>query len=469
MPSPEPRRACDRCHSLKERCYWPQGKGIGAASCARCRRLGFECLVKRPSKRLGRPRLFAKPVRIPAALSHNLIEESSSQRLDDKDPTYLASTPKPVLVRPLSQFNDLTASDKQLIQNMLFSDVVLDRFLIGPTFREQHRKFLISHFVISQYTLKHAFLAVGLACEHQPTIEPYKHASLAMKQLRQYTVTSKQGVSECLALGAMIISFTYYCSTSPNAAPVCNQTLSLVKETYESRNDLEPDDLVFISCLILPELLNSMMIGSLPSLRFRNMPGLSDFVDRYIGLFAPLLPYLYDICELNHALSQAGSEDLPGLLRDVDEIEQLVKAWQPQIQQNLRTQFSATEVSQMLCQSQVMKLGAMLLIHRLRHPFGTNNGPALAMANSILYQLDLVQAATNRSILYITLPLIAACFEIHEKDQRQIWLSKVPKIVGYSAGFTHYVKDLVKTFWDALDDLREMNWYSVEHILSLYK
>jgi hypothetical protein len=213
-------------------------------------------------------------------------------------------------LRTVSEFSDLSTLEKQMMQNMFFSDHQLDTFLIGPSFREKHRSLLISHFMVSQDTLKHAFLAVAIGCEYRSITEPYKHASLALKQLGQYTVSTKQDVSECLALGAMIISFTYYWSPSPAATPICHQALGLIKETYESSKDITQKDIVFISYLILPELLNCMMTGSLPSLKFRYLPELNNHVDRYIGLIAPLLPHFYDICKLNHALSQADIDPL---------------------------------------------------------------------------------------------------------------------------------------------------------------
>ncbi|KAF5011310.1 hypothetical protein FDECE_2560 [Fusarium decemcellulare] len=474
-----PRRSCDRCHALKERCFWQQDKSTAAAQaagCARCSRLGFECVVKRPSKRPGRPRLSAKPIWV-TALTNNFADDSSMSKQNGKDPKCLIVHSDSVVFCNFSHLDDLTFSEKQLVQNLLFSDAILDRFLIGSSFWEQHRKLLISHFTFSQHILKDAFLAVALACkQHSATelpksdfTEAYKYASSALEQLRKYPIPSKQHISECLALGAIIITFTYYCSTEPNAMPTCNRTLGLVKEIYESSNDLSEDDLVFMSCLILPELPSCMMRGSLPTLRFRCLPKSSHHVDRYAGLSYPLLPHFYDICRLNNALSHASPEDRHGILEAVNQVEQRVAGWQPQIPPGFINKFSATEVSRMLCQTQVMKMGAMLLIYRLRHPFGTNTEPALVMATTILTQLDLTQAATGTSNSYCLLPLIAACFEIKNQAQRQFWLPEIPRLGGFSSGLSHHVQGLIWTVWKAIDDVKAMNWYDIENILSFYR
>ncbi|KAM0084153.1 hypothetical protein ACKRZS_003604 [Fusarium odoratissimum] len=463
MPRSMSRRACDRCHNLKERCYWEQDT---ETSCARCRRLGFQCLNKRPLKKAGRPRLAAKLVRVSITKGHR---DSSSPSPNDTDLTCLTS---PVLPRPLSPFDDLSTLEKQVFQNLLLSDASMDRWLVGPSFRERHRQLLVSHFIASRYTLRDAFLAVALASECQSTTECYKYASLALQKLRNYSVRTEEGVSECLALGGLIISFTYYCSASPNSVPICKQTLGLVRETYELSHDLNPDKLVFLSCLILPEILNCLMAGSLPSLRFRYLPEFDHHVDRYVGIFAPLLPHLYDICEINNTLSLDDMDDLPYKLEALgalDRTERLVKAWKPHLPRSFSQHSSAAEVSQILCQAQVTKLGVLLLVHRLRHPFGTNNEPAIAVATSILEQLDIIQAATNKSVLNITLPLIAACFEVRDEEQRETWFSKIPRLVGQSPGFSKYVQGVVKTFWKALDHFGIMSWYNIEDVLSLYE
>ncbi|KAL2679143.1 hypothetical protein Neosp_009904 [[Neocosmospora] mangrovei] len=262
--------------------------------------------------------------------------------------------------RCLPLFNDLTYSDQRLLQDILFGDAALNVFLIGPTFKERHRGLLISHFVVSRHTLKDAFLALALAFNHDSALAQrntevqYKHASSAIRNLREYKVRNSHGVSECLALGALIISFTHYRSSSPDSSPICRQTLSLIKDMYESNEDLEPDDLVFVPCLILPEIIDCLMQGSVPTLRFRCRPGAEDYVDRYTGLFCPMLPSLYDICELNNALSHADHQDLHDILEAVDRIELTVTAWQPHIPEGFATRFTTNEVSHMLCQAQVV-------------------------------------------------------------------------------------------------------------------
>lgn len=462
MPPVGSRRACDRCHSLKERCHWRQDQG----ACARCQRLGFECLVDRPARKPGRPRRYAAAIaRTPPT------DDATSQ---GKGLGLVYSALGPVVPRCLPLFNDLTCSDQRLIQDSLFGDAALNVFLIGPTFKEHHRGLLISHFVVSRHTLKEAFLALALAFERDSALAQrntevqYKHASSAIRKLREYKVRSSHGVSECLALGALIISFTHYRSSSPDSSPICRQTLSLIKDMYESDEDLEPDDLVFVPCLILPEIVDCLMQGSVPTLRFRCRPGAEDYVDRYTGLFCPMLPSLYDICELNNALSHADHQDLHDILEAIDRIELTVTAWQPHIPEGFATRFTTNEVSHMLCQAQVVRLGALLLIHRLRYPFGTNNGPALALATAILTQLDLTRAATNHSILSITLPLLAACFEIKEEADRKMWLSRIPSLAGYSADFSRHLQNHITRFWELLDDVEVVSWYNIREMVQLY-
>lgn len=436
------RHACDRCYSLKERCEW-----LRSHACSRCDRLHLECLMRRPLRKPGRPRRLVSQNRA-------LLNVASTTKNSEKLAYGLTSSSIP---RCISEFADLQPSDQHLIQNILFDDTLLDFFLIGPSFWERHRSFLITHFSLSSRTLKHAYLALALVFQghsHTITSSPDnvelidKHASSALAHLRRYQLGDNQSISECLALGALIVSFTL-CSTHTASSAICNQTLSLVKEAYESAQGFGKEDLVFMSCLVLPEILHCLLRGSIPTLRYRILPGQDDHVDRYIGICTPLLPYLYDICELSSAARNFHRLDMAQISQSLERVEFAVTAWQPHIPEDFTTKFTATEVSHMLCQAYVMRIGALLLVHRLRYPFGTNDGPALDLATRILTHLHMIQTATKKRILSIALPLVVACAEIENEDDREVWQSRIPDLVGYSSNYATVIGNLVASIWEA--------------------
>ncbi|KAH7121640.1 hypothetical protein EDB81DRAFT_814172 [Dactylonectria macrodidyma] len=465
-------RSCDRCHALKEKCQQRQG-----AACARCDRLGFECLNRRPTKKAGRPPRSAK-LKQTTPGSSPLSDASGDSSKDDRrlypvSPS--SSLGRPIIPRCLPTINNLTSADHRLIQQMLFDDAGADYFLLGPSFVQSHLELLISHLVTSQSVLKDAFLAVACTLQEQSDLvntEPttvrsgYVHACSALKRLREYQVQSKHGVSECLALGALVLSFAH-CSTATDAPAIASRTLALIKESYETKPDFSHQDLVFMSCIILPEIFECLIHGSVPTVRYRVVKGSEKYVDRYIGLTSPLLPHLYDICELSNAISLGDNEDMSEILKALELVDQQVTAWRPDIPSDFFTRFTAVEVSHMLCQAQVMRLGCNLIIHRLKFPFGLNNGPAAALAMSILTQLDMTRAATNKRILSTSIPLIAACFELQKASDREIWHSRIPELIGYSPGFAEDVQNLVSSFWNARDTVDCLSWYNVGHVTEL--
>ena len=68
------RRACDRCHTVKERCRWIHGQG----ECERCQRLHSPCQTRRPTKPSGRKPRHTLPKAAATAL---LILPHSKRRL----------------------------------------------------------------------------------------------------------------------------------------------------------------------------------------------------------------------------------------------------------------------------------------------------------------------------------------------------------------------------------------------------
>ncbi|KAH7116562.1 hypothetical protein B0J13DRAFT_571684 [Dactylonectria estremocensis] len=473
-PSPKSTllRSCDRCHALKEKCQQPQG----AVACARCDRLGFECLNRRPTKKSGRPSRFAKLKQSTA--SSPLSDASEGDSGKDNKALYAvnpASIGRPVIPRCLPSVNNLTSADHRLVQQMLLSDSGADYFLLGPSFAQNHIELLVSHFVTSQSVLKDAFLAVACTLQEQSDVintesttirSGYIHACSALKQLREYQVQSKHGVSECLALGAMILSFAH-CSTSTDAPAIASRTLALIKEPYETKTDFSHEDLVFMSCIILPEIFECLIHGSVPTVRYRPVKGSEKHVDRYIGLFSPLLPHLYDICELSNAMSCGDNQDMCEIISALELIDQQITAWRPDIPLDFTARFTAVEVSHMLCQVQVMRLGCSLIIHRLKFPFGLNNNPAVALAMSILTQLDLTRAATNKRILSTSIPLVAACFELQTASDRKMWHARLPELIGYSPGFAGDLQNLISSFWKARDAVDCLSWSNVGHVMAL--
>ncbi|KAL6404342.1 hypothetical protein AUP68_13732 [Ilyonectria robusta] len=465
----EATRACDRCHAIKERCQWTKA----SRDCARCCRLGFECQSLRPLKKAGRPPRAALPRKM-ASARRETDNVNKAAIVESLDMGHLLSALYPSVTRSLSQFNDLSFEDQRLIQQVIFDDDAMNTFVLGPSFWEMHRGLLISHFVVSRHTLKDAFLAMG-KCWNKLTDRPSeqkvqsdaynRHASSALARLQQFQVHDSHGVSECLILAGMIVSYAY-CSSVSDVSTVCNQALGLIKPSYESGSNLGSDDLVFLTCMIVPELVHCLLHGSVPTLRFRPILESRPSVDRYMGLSTPLLPYFYDLCELGNALAHADDNDIHQVLEALDPIESAVLSWQPQIPDKFCSDFTTIEVAHILCQVQVMRLAALLIIHRLRFPFGCNDKPAETMAACILTQLEVTYLTTKKPVVAVGLPVLVAYLNIQDSAERDRWYSRIPDMVGYTPPFAAYYQCLISSFWTARDVLESIPWYNIGSVLS---
>lgn len=161
----------------------------------------------------------------------------------------------------------------------------------------------------------------------------------------------------------------------------------------------------------------------LPTLRYQ--PPSSPCIDRYMGLCAPLMPQLYDISQLSNDLLNNVAGNIGQRFKT---LEAAVQNWRPSVPPEFMDTFSSVEVSHMICQASVMQTAALLVMHRLQHPFGEEEGKAHAMASLIVTQIDSTRRVTGETPLYVDFPLLVACLEI--RDRRRM---------------RHYVEDAYST------------------------
>ena len=145
-------------------------------------------------------------------------------------------------------------------------------------------------------------------------------------------------------------------------------------------------------CPILIDTVECLTRREIPIVRL-SIPNGRIIVDRYAGLCTTLLPLLYDLCTLsydrkvdNHSATTAAATESP----DTDyltNIEQSIQSWKPTLPPNFFTDYTKEETLLMTTQSEVYRLAALLIIHRLRYPLGINDEPAIDLAKAIFSQL----------------------------------------------------------------------------------
>ncbi|KAF2966382.1 hypothetical protein GQX73_g7182 [Xylaria multiplex] len=339
---------------------------------------------------------------------------------------------------PEVNMGDTPAGDQRLVRQFLFNSRLLDVFSVGSSFSETVRRQVIPHMLFSQTKFLNGLLACAISWNdiNDNQTNPrrlslcYRHASSAIALLTSLKVSDFESMIDCLMLGALVSTFAVKLRLHDILA-ICRRTLGLIEPIYLTSNPDRPELRVFTTCMIVWELRACLFSCTTPTLRFR--PPAEPHADRHVGLSDTLLPLFYDICKLSYAIAQA--ETISAIvLEELNAVEQSVRNWQPVVPEDMTTHFSTVEVAHMICQAQVMQAAALLVAHRLRYPFGTNDGPAQVLSMTILTQIEMIFNITKQPVRCIDLPLLVACIELKDAG-RQKWSSSITTFAGFSPEF----------------------------------
>ncbi|KAG8421456.1 hypothetical protein J3458_003337 [Metarhizium acridum] len=323
---------------------------------------------------------------------------------------------------------------------------------------------------MSRSTVEDAYIALAMiwglrdpsTSPHYPWLDTcYKRASSAIMTLRSLDVRVEHHVQPCLALGVSLVTFALKLGGT-HVLPICNHILSLVKPYYEAGKQLvDPDLLIAIS---LNEIAECLMCARMPTLLVELPQDQAEsYVSRYIGLSANILPYLFHICKISAEMAHGDPVDKD---KTLNRLEEEIRRWQPSIHDRRMSEFTATEVSHMICQASTMQTAALLVIHRLRYPYGIEDLAASAMASSILSQIQMTHKITGRAPRCVDLPLIVACTEIPDELGRTRYLRTLSSIAMFSLLFQKRVQSMLASFWEARTSSTTLYWCDLAASLS---
>ncbi|KAF2444895.1 hypothetical protein P171DRAFT_431682 [Karstenula rhodostoma CBS 690.94] len=442
------RTACDRCYQLKERCERVSTTG----SCERCERLGQVCLTVRPVRPIGRRAKHR-------GLSAQNTSTLSKCRLRSVDPigSWISNAP------------DLNLDEKELILSLLGDSQTLEYPVVSPRFQQAEQKSLANPLQTAWPVLKDAYLAyAGVLKSLQPggvsetdDASKLRYATSAMEALRSLTITKAEDAELCLTLG-FALALSVYGAIGVGVAKICHYCLSITRPFIEADTvGLEMESR--ISILVLLETMECIVYRRTPTLRIE--PRAPGIVDRHLGLCLSLLPCYYDLCSISHSLANHTSTTHTELLhRQLEEIQAHVEKWQPSHPEGFLREFSTSEVVQLLAQARVYRLAALLMIHRLRHPFGRKDGQADIWSREVMMELELAQRISDHPVRFVALPFIIAAVEIRGKTEREKVLLNVNDYVDQ---LTPVVQKATKTFlgrvWNERDVLVNCSWLDSIH------
>ena len=379
----------------------------------------------------------------------------------------------------------LSTVEARLLRTSILSSEFVEQFVIGPSFGKMHQEYMAKQLYDAPATLGHALTASAMSWgdgsnisspEQRPSSarvgyfeKMYHHATEAVATLRSMQPSNAHEMCLCLVLGATIMTFTLKLQVA-DARAICRQTLELAKPIYTREDLLQgtlPEDLSFMSCLVLTDTAESLLFCEPPTLRYRTIPG-QQYVDRYVGVSHSFLPLLHDVAELSFRFKMESgktgghSAALARFAQVHRALEQDIRKWTPDGHGGFASgRFTATEVAHMLCQAEAVRNAARLVLHRLKHSFGSQDEVAEAISSHILTSLKMTTLGTGSIPRCIDFPLITACLELESKSERADYFSSLSPISSYSSPFHDRTRVIFDAAWEARRNGQSLYWYDL--------
>ena len=345
----------------------------------------------------------------------------------------------------------------------------LDKFLIGPSFHESHHRFFVQNLLRPAPTsiLKDATVAcaaVLLGDQHaqytKTSVEVgHRRAALAVSGLRSLQISKEQDLVTALILGVSIVTFAMHV-VDGQPFLISHYTLALVKPVYHALLTMDPGIMDLLMCLVNTETFECLIRSEMPTIRIGEYDR-CDVVDRYIGISSSIFGHLYDLCEASHLMRLAGGRMDIEMVERLDAIQDSLERWTPSAPPDFIERFTQSEVVGMFAQAKVLRLTALLIAHRLRHPYGQCDKEALQLSSAITAEIDMALQSTGRSIPCTTLPYTIACFEVTGTEARAVVVGKIPEVVTFSRQAQLQVGRSLSSVWNARDGGDQIYWFDL--------
>ncbi|KAJ5187612.1 hypothetical protein N7449_010606 [Penicillium cf. viridicatum] len=471
MSPPAPKRACDQCHTLKEKCRRPSA----TTSCERCDRLNQTCKTMRNVAKLGRRPHIARKISYNLPTSNLSLVTCNTKKLDLSSPQN--NNPYPHFYLPFdkglssnpSLFPELDQWERHFLNLMkdLGAPSPLDKFLIGPSFHESHHRLFVQNLLRPAPTsiLKDATVACAAVllgdqyAQHTKTSVEVGHrrAALAVSGLRSFQISKEQDLVTVLVLGVGIVTFAMHV-VDGQPFLISRYTLALVKPVYHTLLTMDPGIMDLLVCLVSTETFECLIRSEMPTIRIGERDR-CDVVDRYIGISSSLFGHLYDLCEASHLMRLTGGRMDIEMVERLDAIQDSLQRWKPSPPSDFIERFTQSEVIGMLAQAKVFRLAALLIAHRLCHPYGQRDKEALQLSSAITMEIDTALQSTGRSIPCMTFPYTVACFEITGTEARAAVVDNIPEVVTFSRQSQLQVRRSLSSVWDGRDGGDQIYWF----------
>jgi hypothetical protein len=367
--------------------------------------------------------------------------------------------------------NDLVPIENKLIHFLLDSSQVdkLDGYVLTPGFRNEERRWLVDSLRMSFPTLKDIYVACAGSLlqvfegenETPASLRDLclRHASTAVTKLRHLSVANKEDAIICLNLGIGLATFGYS-ALGANVSGICRYCLNLIKPIIETEPLSNAETQSLLYCLVFFETMDCLATRQVPTIKV--IVPFPTMVDRFIGLSYPLLPIFYDICLISNELAGYLPSQNAEICQRLDKIETAVIEWIPPVPSNFLGEFEPMDAVRILAQARVYRLLALLLIHRLRNPFGQNDREAEHWSQDIINELEFAnKLCNNRPVHCVSMPFLAAAVEVTEPAMRVKMLELVDTYIdSYGPAVRKWASFYLTGIWQDRDRGQPTWWLS---------
>jgi hypothetical protein len=341
----------------------------------------------------------------------------------------------------------------------------LDKFLVCPSFHESDHSLFIQNIVQPTSIVRNATVACAaiffrdqLPEYSKPSVEiGHRRAALALSALRSFKVSCEQDLVTALILGVAMVTFAMHVAEGQPYL-ISHYTLSLIKSQRMDLSTLDPSMIDLFMCLASTETFECLLRANIPTMRV-DLDG-KDRVDRYLGLSSPILTYFYDICVISCSIRHAKAM-LPETLQRLNAIHAAVDQWQPSTPVDFVDRFTHAEVVAILAQSRVLRLAALLIVHRLYYPYGQRDLEAAMLSQAIISEFETVLQLTQRSIPCTDLAYLVSCFKLSRKYSRIRAIEMSEGVITFSKQMRWRFQITLRSIWNARDRGCKFYWFEL--------
>lgn len=300
------------------------------------------------------------------------------------------------------------------------------RFMIGESFIDGFHSTIRMLFHHSPHALADAYVALLELIHHEKQRGVILHdldLSLGSRCL-YYLVKSLsaiQSVEEAtvaIMLGQVLLAYNAILPLGSSTRVITRGTLWGVRAWYPILlRRPEYDSIVIVPVLV--DTIDCLVRRDVPVLR---LPATErTIVDRFSGICSSLLPILYDLCECSYRARTGGNLDTERHVNDpYQDVQKRIMSWIPAIPPELSPIYTSREREAMLAIASSYRVASLLIIHRLRNPFGVDDAAASLYAKQILDDVSSLMpwASGGATGLAVDFPLLIAMIELPVRGQK---------------------------------------------------